>query len=43
MAVARITGRRDRLFDRRIGVSVVENVKAIDVELNTLPKHQELI
>jgi len=43
MDAARITRCHARLCDRRIGVSVVENVKAIDVELNTLPKHQELI
>jgi len=41
MAVARITGRRDRLCDRRIGVSVVENVMK-DFQLRVVEERQSL-
>lgn len=42
MAVARITGRRDRLFDQRIGVSVVENVVMKDFQLRVVEERQSL-
>lgn len=42
MAVARITGRHARLFDLRIGVSVVENVmKDFQLRVSAFPSFEQ--
>lgn len=41
MAVARITGRRDRIFDRRRGLSGVENAMK-DFQLRVVEERQSL-